>query len=67
MKRVFASLSLPDVHHAKNLLATVGIRAWVKNEMLASAIGQLPFTECQPQLAECQSQPMVGQPQLTEF
>ena len=50
MKRVFASLSLPDVHHAKNLLATVGIRAWVKNEMLASAIGQLPFTDCQPEV-----------------
>ena len=45
MKRVFASLSLPDVHHAKNLLATVGIRAWVKNEMLASAIGQLPVED----------------------
>jgi hypothetical protein len=50
MKRVFASLSLPDVHHARNLLASVGIRAQVKNEMLASAIGQLPFTDCQPEV-----------------
>lgn len=50
MKRVYASLSLPDVHHARNLLASVGIRALVKNEMLASAIGQLPFTDCQPEV-----------------
>ncbi len=50
MKRVYASLSLPDVHHAMNLLASVGIRAQVRNEMLASAIGQLPFTDCQPEV-----------------
>ncbi len=50
MKRVLATLSLPDVHHAKNVLESVGIRAIVKNEMLASAIGQLPFADCQPEL-----------------
>jgi hypothetical protein len=50
MKRVYASLSLPDVHHARNLLVSVGIRATVRNEMLASAIGQLPFTDCQPEV-----------------
>ena len=50
MKRIFASLSIADVHHAKNLLDSVGIRSFVKNEMLASAIGQLPFADCQPEL-----------------
>jgi hypothetical protein len=50
VKRIFASLSLVEVHHAKNLLDSVGIRTVLKNEMLASAIGQLPFTECQPEL-----------------
>jgi hypothetical protein len=50
MKRIFASLSLTEVHHVKNLLDTVGIRTVVRNELLASAIGQLPFTECQPEL-----------------
>ena len=50
MTRVFASLSIAEVHHAKNLLDSVGIRSFVRNEMLASAIGQLPFSDCQPEL-----------------
>ena len=50
MKRIFAAINLAEVHHAKNLLASVGIRSIVKNEMLASAIGQLPFADCQPEL-----------------
>ncbi len=50
MKRIYASISLVDVHHAKNLLDSAGILAIVKNEMLASAIGQLPFGDCQPEL-----------------
>jgi hypothetical protein len=48
--RIFASLSIAEVHHAKNLLASVGISSFVKNEILASAIGQLPFGDCQPEL-----------------
>ena len=48
--RIFASLNLAEVHHAKNLLDTVGIRTYVKNEALASAVGQLPFADCQPEL-----------------
>ena len=50
MTRIFASLSLAEVHHAKNILDSVGIRSFVKNEMLASAIGELPFADCQPEL-----------------
>src|SRR5205085_1415352 len=50
VSRIFASVNLAEVHHAKNLLESVGIRTVLKNEMLASAIGQLPFTECQPEL-----------------
>lgn len=50
MTRVFASLNLAEVHHARNLLDSVGIRSFVKNEALASAVGQLPFTDCQPEL-----------------
>jgi hypothetical protein len=48
--RIFASINLVEVHHAKNVLESAGIRTVLKNEMLASAIGQLPFTECQPEL-----------------
>lgn len=50
MKRIFASLNLADVHHAKNLLDTMGIDAVIRNESLTSAIGQLPFADCQPEL-----------------
>lgn len=50
MTRIFASLNLAEIHHAKNLLDTIGIRSYVKNEALASAVGQLPFVDCQPEL-----------------
>ena len=50
MKRVFSSFNLQIVHHAKNLLAAEGIRAVVRNEMLSSAMGELPPAECQAEL-----------------
>ncbi len=50
MKRVFSSFNLQLVHHAKNLLAAEGIRAAVKNEILSSAMGELPPAECQAEL-----------------
>jgi hypothetical protein len=50
LKRVFSSFNLQMVHHAKNLLAAEGIRAVVKNEILSSAMGELPPAECQAEL-----------------
>ena len=50
MKRVFSSFNLQLVHHAKNVLAAEGIRAVVKNEILSSAMGELPPAECQAEL-----------------
>jgi hypothetical protein len=50
LKRVFSSFNLQIVHHAKNLLAAEGIRAEVKNEILSSAMGELPPAECQAEL-----------------
>ena len=47
MKRVFSSWSLAAAHHAKNLLEVEGIRTVVRNEMLSSAMGELPPAECQ--------------------
>ena len=47
MKRVFSSFNLASAHHARNLLEAEGIRAVVKNEMLSSAMGELPPAECQ--------------------
>ena len=50
MKRVFSSHNLQLVHHLRNLLETGGIRALVRNEVLSSAMGELPPAECQAEL-----------------
>jgi hypothetical protein len=50
MKRVFSSHDLIAVHHARNLLDAAGIRAVVRNELLSSAMGELPPVECQAEL-----------------
>ena len=50
MKRVFSSHNLQLVHHWRNVLAAEGIRAHVRNEMLSSAMGELPPAECQAEL-----------------
>lgn len=50
MRRVFSSHDLLAAHHAKNLLVASGIRAEVRNERLASAMGELPPAECQAEV-----------------
>ena len=50
MKRVYSSYNLAAVHHARNVLDAAGIRAVVKNQYLSSAMGDLPPSECQPEL-----------------
>ncbi|MGQ0544541.1 MAG: putative signal transducing protein [Betaproteobacteria bacterium] len=50
MKRIYSSHDRLAVHHAKNLLEAEGIRAVVKNEILSSAMGELPPAECQAEL-----------------
>jgi hypothetical protein len=50
LKRVYSSFSLIAVHHAKNVLQAEGIDAIVKNEMLSSAMGELPPAECQAEV-----------------
>jgi cobalamin-dependent methionine synthase I len=50
VQRVFSSFDLVAVHHARNLLEAEGIRAVVRNERLASAMGELPPAECQAEV-----------------
>lgn len=50
MKRVFSSFDRVAVYHARNLLQAEGIAAQVRNELLGSAMGQLPPSECQIEL-----------------
>lgn len=50
MKRVYSSWSLAAAHHARNLLEAEGIRSVVRNEILSSAMGELPPAECQAEV-----------------
>ena len=38
------------MHHFRNVLEAHGIKAVVRNELLASAMGELPPAECQTEL-----------------
>ena len=50
MKRVFSSHNLVLAHHARNLLEAEGIETEVRNQMLSSAMGELPPAECQAEV-----------------
>lgn len=50
MPRIYSSHDLIAAHHARNLLESQGIRAEVRNERLASAMGELPPAECQAEV-----------------
>jgi hypothetical protein len=50
MQLLFSSLNLHEVHHLKNLLEIEGIRCHIKNELLSRLAGEIPFTECAPEL-----------------
>ena len=50
MKRVFSSFNAVLAHHTRNLLEAEGIETQVRNQMLSSAMGELPPTECQMEI-----------------
>ena len=50
MKRVFSSYNLVLAHHARNLLEAEGIETAVRNQMLSSAMGELPPADCQAEV-----------------
>ncbi len=50
MKRVFSSHNAVLVHHSRNLLEAEGIATEVRNQMLSSAMGELPPAECQAEV-----------------
>jgi hypothetical protein len=50
MQLLYSSLNLLEIHHLKNLLEAEGIRCHIKNELLSRLAGEIPFTECAPQL-----------------
>jgi Putative prokaryotic signal transducing protein len=50
MKRVFSSFNAVLAHHTRNLLEAEGIETEVRNQMLSSAMGELPPAECQAEV-----------------
>jgi hypothetical protein len=50
VKRVFSSFNQTAVYHARNLLEVEGIRVLLRNQILSSAMGELPPAECQAEL-----------------
>ncbi len=50
MKRVYSSHNLVLAHHCRNLLEAEGIRTEVRNQMLSSAMGEIPPAECQAEV-----------------
>ena len=50
MKKLTSSDSLITINHYKNLLASEGIRAEIRNEFLGSILGEMPFAETWPEI-----------------
>ena len=50
MKVFYASLKAHEIHHLKNLLQSAGIRCQIRNEVLSTLAGEVPFTECGMQI-----------------
>ncbi|CAH9019344.1 DUF2007 domain-containing protein [Candidatus Nitrosacidococcus sp. I8] len=50
MKFIYSAPNLLFVSHCKNLLESHGVNCIIKNENLNSAAGEIPPTECWPEL-----------------
>lgn len=50
MKKVTSADSLVTISHYRNLLASEGIPAFIRNEYLGSIVGELPYHEVWPEL-----------------
>ena len=50
MKRVYTTDSVPMTWHVRNVLEQHDIETTVKNDKLYSISGEVPFTECMPEV-----------------
>lgn len=50
MKKIYCHESFVQVHHIKNVLEASNIRCHVENDMLSSLAGEIPSTECWPEI-----------------
>lgn len=50
MKKIYSAADTILVGHLHNVLENEGIDCWIKNQILSGAIGELPPTECWPEV-----------------
>ncbi|MGH8503473.1 MAG: DUF2007 domain-containing protein [Gammaproteobacteria bacterium] len=50
MRRIYAAQNLMMVGFLKEMLESEGMRCFIKNELLGGGAGELPVTECWPEL-----------------
>ena len=50
MKKLTSAESLITINHYKNLLASEGINAHIRNEHLGGILGEMPFQDVWPEL-----------------
>lgn len=50
MRKLYSAESIILIAHLRNVLEAAGIPASIRNDRLAGALGEIPFTECWPEL-----------------
>jgi hypothetical protein len=50
MRKLYSAESILLIAHLRNVLEAEGIAAFIRNDRLAGALGEIPFTECWPEL-----------------
>jgi hypothetical protein len=50
MRRLFSSLNLIEINHVKNLLEAGGVHCVLKNQLMTTLAGEVPFDQCSAQL-----------------
>jgi len=50
LRKVHTAESIVEIAHLRNLLEAEGIACVVRNDRLASIVGEIPFVECWPEL-----------------
>lgn len=53
MRKLYSAESIIVIAHLRNVLEAGGIPALIRNDRLLGAMGEIPFTECWPELWVC--------------
>jgi hypothetical protein len=50
MRRLFTSLNLIEINHVKNLLEAGGVQSVLRNQLMTTLAGEVPFDQASAQL-----------------